>query len=200
MRLVTSEAEKKICEIDLLARSQRDKGVYAASNLNIDTTTGPSSTTTTPFVVVNTTLKVPGQLLPTVSISEIACEETRTPAAEKTRTARANTGESGVTEATATTNNEWGRHGYIIAEIYKIIATMEPPWGSQCVFEAAARRFPEVNVTALQMTVLAVLMTRRQCIRDLTLAGSRRGVRRDENGEVFIELDLVLANRYSDSY
>jgi len=34
--------------------------------------------------------------------------------------------------------NEWGRHGYIIAEIHKILRTMEPPWGSLCVFEAAS--------------------------------------------------------------
>jgi len=56
------------------------------------------------------------------------------------------------------------------------------------------------NKTALQMTVLAVLMTQRQCVRELTLAGARKGPRRDENGEVFIELDLIYANRLSDSY
>jgi len=87
-----------------------------------------------------------------------------------------------------------------VAEVYKVLASMEPPWGSLCVYNEMARRFPDVDPTALQMTVLAVLMTQRQCVRDLTLAGARRGPRRDENGEVFIELDLVYANRYSDSY
>jgi len=69
-----------------------------------------------------------------------------------------------------------------------------------CVFEAASKRFPEVDPTALQMTIQAVLMTQCQCVRELTLAGARKGPRRDENGEVFIELDLVYANRFSDSY
>jgi len=108
--------------------------------------------------------------------------------------------ESAAAPAVVTNINEWGRHGIIIAEIHKVLATMEPPWGSLCVFEAVARPFPEVDRTALQMTVLAVLMTQRQCVRELTLAGARRGPRRDEHGEVFIELDLVYANRYSDSY
>jgi len=105
-----------------------------------------------------------------------------------------------VTASAATAINEWGRHGFIVAEVYKVLATMEPPWGSLCVYEAMTRRFPEVDPTALQLTVLAVLMTQRQCVRDLTLAGARRGPRRDENGEVFFELDLVYANCYSDSY
>jgi len=110
------------------------------------------------------------------------------------------TNESNAAPAVVTNINEWGRHGFIIAEIHKILATMVPLWGSLCVYEAASRRFPDVDPTALQMTVLAVLMTQRQCVRELTLAGARRGPHRDENGEVFIELDLVYANRFSDSY
>jgi len=47
--------------------------------------------------------------------------------------------------AVVSNTNEWGRHGFIIAEIHRILATMEPPWGSLCVFEAVARRFPEVD-------------------------------------------------------
>jgi len=113
-------------------------------------------------------------------------------------TARA-TSDRGTSTAMDPTN-EWGRHGSIVAEVYKVLASMEPPWGSLCVYEEMARRFPTIDPTALQMTVLAVLMTQRQCVRDLTLAGARRGPRRDENGDVFIELDLVYANRYSDSY
>jgi len=68
------------------------------------------------------------------------------------------------------------------------------------VFEGTATRFPEVDVSALRMTVLAVLMTQRQCMRDLTLAEASKGPRRDENGEIFMELDLKYANRYGDSY
>jgi len=106
-----------------------------------------------------------------------------------------------VATAHATTPiNTWGQHGFVVAEIYKVLASMEPPWGFLCVYEEMAKRFPAIDPTALQMAVLAVLMTQRQCVRDLTLAGARRGPRRDENGEVFIELDLVYANRYSDSY
>jgi len=149
---------------------------------------------------MSTTLKVPAQLLPHVSVHETTVESARSTFVEGIRGAIANTGEPNVATATATTMNEWGRHGYIVAEIHKLIATMEPPWGSQMVFEAAAMRFPEVDVSALRMTVLAVLMTQRQCMRDLTLAGAHRGPRRDENGEIFMELDLVYANRYSNSY
>jgi len=165
-----------------------------------DATANPSSATTTPFVTVSTTLKVPTLLLPNASLCETAVERARTPSVEVIRMGITNVGGPNVATATATTTNEWGHHGYIVAEIYKILATMDPPWGSQCVYEAAARRFPEVETTALQMTVLAVLMTQRQCVRELTLAGARKGPRRDENGEVFIVLDLLYASRLSDSY
>jgi len=112
----------------------------------------------------------------------------------------AETMDTAIATAASATISEWGRHGFIIAGIHKVLATMEPPWGSLQVFEAVSQLFPEVDKTALQMAVLAVLMTQRQCVRELTLAGARKGPRRDENGEVFIELDLIYANRLSDSY
>jgi len=168
---------------------------------NFDAIPGPAAGTTTrtaPFVAVNARFNVPARLMRNndVCASSDACGVV--PMREPAESAIVY--DAAIPAATPRTNDDWGRHGYIISEIYKIIATMEPPWGSQCVYEAAARRFPDVDVTALRMTVLAVLMTQRQCVRDLTLAGARRGPRRDENGEVFIELDLVYANRYSDSY
>jgi len=114
-------------------------------------------------------------------------------------TTAARTTNDTATALAVTPMNEWGRHGFVVAEVYKVLASMEPPWGSSCVYEVMARRFPEIDPTALQMTVLAVLMTQHRCVRDLTLAGACRGPRRDENGEVFIDLDLLYANRYSDS-
>jgi len=176
-------------------REEKDDGGH-----DFDATPGPAPAIarTTPFVEINARFNVPAELLRKTDVRTPtdACDVA--PTRESAGVATSN--DAAVEAATPRTNDDWGRHGYIIAEIYKIIATMEPPWGSQCVFEAAARRFPDVDVTALRMTVLAVLMTQRQCVRDLTLAGARRGPRRDENGEVFIELDLVYANRYSDSY
>jgi len=156
----------------------------------------------TSFVAVNTTVNIPAGLLPDNNNRASTSGGIRAPDdcdAPVVMNVAAPNG-STATTTVAPDVNEWGRHGFIVAEIHRILATMEPPWGSLFVFEAMARRFPEVDRTALQMTVLAVLMTQRQCVRELTLAGARRGPRRDENGEVFIELDLVYANRFSDSY
>jgi len=176
------------------------EGGKSATDSYLDAPSGPSSAAayTTPVVAVSTVFKVPAKLLRGASACNPADVHDATPAEDRMITAM--TDDAIIVSTAPPTVTEWGRHGYIIAEIYKIIGTMEPPWGSQCVFEAMARRFPKVEATALRMTVLAVLMTQRQCIRDVTLAGVRRGPRRDENGEVFIELDLVYANRYSDSY
>jgi len=183
-----------------IARDRGDIGVEAVSKFGTDVVAGPSSAMADPFVVVNATLNVPVQLLPYPGVNDTAIENVRPIPIEGDRGVTASNSEQNIANAAATTMNEWGRHGYIVAEIHKIVATTEPPWGSQRVYEAAAMRFPEVDPTALRMTVLAVLMTQRQSIRDLTLAGARKGPRRDENGKIFIELDLVYANRYSDSY
>jgi len=190
------------CVIDGSRRnlSMEEKGT---THKELYTTTGPSSTIErgTPFVVINTVVKIPAQLF---AKTHVRADETKgqhaivTEGTLEVPTTRSTT--DTITASAVTTTNEWGRHGFVVAEVYKVLATMEPPWGSLCVYEAMAWRFPEVDPTALQMTVLAVLMTQRQCVRDLTLAEARRGPRRDENGEVFIELDLVYANRYSDSY
>jgi len=151
-----------------------------------------------PFVAVNAVFNVPAQMLR--SSNEHAAANVRDITPEEQRVIIARTRDAIVATTASTTSNKWGRHGYIIAEIHRVLATMEPLWGSLQVFEAVSRRFPEVDETALQMTVLAVLMTQRNCVRKLTLAGARKGPRRDENGEVFIELDLVYENRFSDSY
>jgi len=185
---------------DKTAHGREGEKVDAIAKPGSDATPGPLPTTVTPFVVVSATLNVPAQPLPHVNVHETTVESVRPPFVGGIRLAIANTGDPNVATATATTMNKWGRHGYIVAEIHRLIAAIEPPWGSQMIFEAAAMRFPKVDASALRMTVLAVLMTQRQCIRDLTLAGARRGPRRDENGEIFMELDLVYANRYSDSY
>jgi len=98
------------------------------------------------------------------------------------------------------TTGDWGRHGYIVSEIIKLIESIEPPWRSLRLCVAVSERFPEVNSEALQMTVLAILMSQRQCVLEITLAGVQKGPRRDENGAVFKELDLIHAHRYSSSY
>jgi len=171
--------------------------------VNTDTTTYPCPAIAfgAPFVVRNTVVNVPVQLLSTTSAcatsninreADVGGDIALRPTVGATTTV--------ATVHAATSMNAWGQHGFVIAEIYKVLASMEPPWGSLCVCEEMTRRFPAIEPSALQMAVLAVLMTQRQCVRDLTLAGARRGPRRDENGEVFIELDLIYANRYSDSY
>jgi len=183
-----------------VAMREASTGEKGDTDPNFDATSGPSSVIAcaTLFVAVSAIFNVPAKLLRSTDACASADARDEVLMRESGKVATIN--DADVAAVTPRTNDDWGRHGYIIAEIYKIIATMEPPWGSQCVFEAAARRFPDVDTTALRMAVLAVLMTQRQCVRDLTLAGARRGPRRDENGEVFIELDLVYANRYSDSY
>jgi len=186
------------CRVHLPTPEAAECATTEALSANRETTTVVHDV---PCVMINTAVRVPAQLLappqPTAAANEIGRGIVLGTAMEAVDTRAVN---NRATSTAMNPTNEWGRHGFVVAEIYKVMATMEPPWGSLCVYEAVARRFPEVDPTALQMTVLAVLMTQRQCVRDLTLAGARRGPRRDENGEVFIELDLVYANRYSDSY
>jgi len=171
------------------------------TEINADATTYPTIAYDAPFVVTNAVVNVPVRLLPTTSERAITNVNRKADVGEDISLIPKTGATTIVATAHATTPiNTWGQHGFVVAEVYKVLASMEPPWGSLCVYEEIARRFPAIEPSALQMTVLAVLMTQRQCVRDLTLAGARRGPRRDENGEVFIELDLVYANRYSDSY
>jgi len=184
----------------------------AVMDTSDDTTVAPSHgrASNALFVAVKLVVNIPSGILSAANIGVQTSKNIRAPVSVNPRTSTnegtasaisgAAPSQSFVAPTSVPNVNEWGRHGFIVAEIYKILAMMEPPWGSLCVFEAASRRFPEVDPTALQMTFLAVLMTQRQCVRELNLAGARRGPRRDENGEVFIELDLVYANRYSNSY
>jgi len=200
-------------------RIDSDTNIEAASSqiTTIDTVAGDAAETLTakiddetsrkvldgranmnPFVAVNAVFNVPAQMLRCAKVCTLA--DARAPMTEEEQTTTTTTRDVSVETAATLTTNEWGRHGYIVAEIHKVLAVMEPPWGSLQVFEAVSRQFPEVDKTALQMAVLAVLMTQGQWVRELTLAGARKGPRRDENGEIFIELDLIYANRLSDSY
>jgi len=176
------------------------KGENVTTDSNLDTTIDQLSANSSaiPTVAVSAVFNVPTKLMRIANVNIPTNVRDATTAESQMTTAIGDNARDVATDQP--TINAWGRHGYIIAEIYKIIGSMEPPWGSQCVFEAAVRRFPDVDASALQMTVLVVLMTQRQCIRDLTLAGARRGPRRDENGQIFMELDLEYAHRYSDSY
>jgi len=151
-----------------------------------------------PFVAVSAVFNVPAQMLP--SATPHGPTDMRDNSTMEISTNVTTIDDRVGTPSATSTMNEWGRHGFIITEIHMVLSTMEPPWGSLQVFEVMERRFPEVDKIALQMTVSAVLMTQRQCVRELTLAEARKGPRRDENGEVFIELDLVYANKFSDSY
>jgi len=154
-----------------------------------------------PFVAVNAVVNVPVQLLPIANTRAIVNINTGADVGENIPQIMTTGPTINVATAHATTPiNIWGQHGKVVSEVYKVLAGMEPPWGSFGVYKEMARRFPEIEPTALQMTVLAVLMTQRQCVRDITLAGARRGPRRDENGQIFMELDLEYAHRYSDSY
>jgi len=189
----TGEKEKSISDATSGADIPKETlaGKRTVTAINIDA----------PFVVRNTVVKVPVQLLPTTSARALANNRTGAEEVENILQTTTTGSTTNVVTAHATRPiNIWGQHGKVVAEVYKVLASMEPPWGSLCVCEEMTRRFPEIEPTALQMTVLAVLMTQRQCVRDLTLAGARRGPRRDENGQIFMELDLEYAHRYSDSY
>jgi len=137
-------------------------GGNCATEANVDAAAVPSTAIAhdIPFVVVNTAVRIPAQLLaqPQLRASEIGDPPANGVEAMQEATAARAMNDT-ATAPTVTPMNEWGRHGFIIAEIYKVLATMEPPCGSSCVYEAMARRFPEIDLTALQMTVLAVLVT-----------------------------------------
>jgi len=92
---------------------------------NFDATSGPAAGTTTraaPFVAVNARFNVPARLLRNndVCASSDACGVV--PTRESAEFAIVN--DAAIAAATPRTNDDWGRHGYIISEIYKIIATL----------------------------------------------------------------------------
>jgi len=102
------------------------------------------------FVTINAAVRIPAQLLappqPTAPKNENEREMIMEVATEAT-TART-TRDRG-TSTTITPTNKWGRHGFIVAEVYKVLASMEPPWGSLCVYNEMARRFLDIDPTAL---------------------------------------------------
>jgi len=93
----------------------------------------------------------------------------------------------------------WGKDVLIVEGIFRIIESMEPPWITLNVWEAAALRFPTVHMEILRHTIMTILMSQRRCVVRLTRAGLRLGPRTDREGNAFVELDLDYADRYRNS-
>jgi len=95
--------------------------------LNFDATPGPAPVIarTIPFVAINARVNVPAKLLRNTDVYAPANACDAIPTRESAKVATID--DAAVAAATPQTNDDWGRHGYVIAEIYKIIATMEPP-------------------------------------------------------------------------
>jgi len=199
-RAKTNVGAAAMMEVDKSVVAFGTAGISDATDVNMDSEDGAiignpeAGTGVTSFVAVNAIVNVPIELVGSTSTCEPNC------ASYRTSVSALSAGSANAPVTSKPMISDYGRHGFVKAEIHKLLGTMELPWVSMCVFEAASKLFPEVDPTALQMTIQAVLMTQRQCVRELTLAGARKGPRCDENGEVFIELDLVYANRFSDSY
>jgi len=94
----------------------------------------------------------------------------------------------------------WGRDALMVEGIFRIIESMEPPWITLNVLEAAALQFPTVNREVLRHTIMTILLSQRRCVVRLPRAGLRLGPRTDREGNAFVELDLDYANRYSNSH
>jgi len=92
----------------------------------------------TSFVAVTTVVNIPAQLLTNATICVLADEE----ATESVNVAAQHDASAVPAVAAATMTSEWGRQGFIIAEIHRILATMEPPWGSLCVLRRCLDDFP----------------------------------------------------------
>jgi len=96
--------------------------------------------------------------------------------------------------------DEWGRNTCVINEVCELIESMPRPWSAYRAFEAASARFPNIVRGALRFAVMAVLMGQRRCVNRLTNAGLVAGLRRDENGATYIELNNACADDYRNSY
>jgi len=124
--MVKCTADDFVPACDEVAHNREEKS-EAVPRFDIDTTVGPSSATATPFVIRSTTLNVPVQLRSHANKDDTAIKKVRPISIEESRGANANISELNVATTTATTMNEWGRHGYIVAEIHNLITAMEPP-------------------------------------------------------------------------
>jgi len=67
--------------------------------------------------------------------------------------------------------DEFGRDTCVVNEMCQLIEGMPRPWSAYRAFEAATARFPNIDRSALRLTVLAVLMGQRRCAINMTTAG-----------------------------
>jgi len=87
----------------------------------------------------------------------------------------------------------------IIDGLYQMIVAFPPPWNTMTLLEAAVLRFPDVERIALRMTVAAIVIALRRGANDILFASLRRGPRRDEYGELLVDLDLKEINKFNSS-
>jgi len=67
--------------------------------------------------------------------------------------------------------DEFGRDTCVVNEVCQLIEEMPRLWSAYRAFEAATARFPNIDRSALRLTVLAVLMGQRRCAINMTTAG-----------------------------
>jgi len=96
--------------------------------------------------------------------------------------------------------DEFGRDTCVVNEVCQMIEKMPRPWSAYRAFEAAIARFPNIDRSALCLTVLAVLMGQRRCINRMITAGMQSGPRRDEDGKIYLELNNACADEYRNSF
>jgi len=94
---------------------------------------------------------------------------------------------------------EIGHDFMIIDGLYQMIVAFPPLWNTMTLLEAAVLRFPDVERIALRMTVAAIVITLRRGANDILFASLRRGPRRDEYGELPVDLDLKEINKFNSS-
>jgi len=92
-----------------------------------------------------------------------------------------------------------GHDSRIIDGLYQMIVAFPPPWNTMTLLEAAVVRFPEVERVALRMTVAAIVIALRRGANEILFASLRRGPRRDEYGELLVDLDLKEINKFNSS-
>jgi len=111
-------------------------GKKGATDINADATTNPCPATAcdAPFIVRNTVLNVLVQLLPNTSARAIANVNVDEDVVENIPQIMTTGATINVATAHATRPiNAWGQHGFVVAEVYKVLASIEPPWGSLCI-------------------------------------------------------------------
>jgi len=94
---------------------------------------------------------------------------------------------------------EMGHDARVIDGLYQMIVAFPPPWNTMTLLEAAVQRFPDVERVALRMTVAAIVISLRRGANEILFASLRRGPRRDEYGELLVDLDLKEINKFNSS-